>query len=142
MNVEDLMSRSPCCCDADASLQEVARKMVDHDCGEIPVLDSAGKPIGVLTDRDIYCRTVARGQNPLEMKAGDVMTTPVATVTPQTSISDCCKLMEDKQIRRVVVVDDAGRCCGMVAQADIARHDSSKREVAEVLEKISEPQHA
>ena len=50
--------------------------------------------------------------------------------------------MEDRQIRRVVVVDDAGRCCGIVAQADIARHDTSKREVAEVLEKISTPQHA
>ncbi|MHB1121348.1 MAG: CBS domain-containing protein [Ramlibacter sp.] len=76
------------------------------------------------------------------MKAADIMTKPVATVTPQTSMADCCKVMEDRQIRRVVVVDDAGRCCGIVAQADIARHDTSKREVAEVLEKISAPQHA
>ena len=142
MNVEDVMSRNPCCCSADASLEEVARKMVDHDCGEIPVIDSGGRPVGVLTDRDICCRTIAQGKNPLGMKASDIMTTPVATVTPQTSMADCCKVMEDRQIRRVVVVDDAGRCCGIVAQADIARHDTSKREVAEVLEKISAPQHA
>lgn len=142
MNVEDVMSRNPCCCTADTTLEDVARQMVDYDCGEIPVVDSGGSPIGVLTDRDICCRTVAQGQNPLELKASDIMTTPVATVTPQTSIADCCLVMEDKQIRRVVVVDDAGRCCGIVAQADIALHDTSKREVAKVLEKISEPQHA
>jgi CBS domain-containing protein len=142
MNVEDVMSRNPDCCTVDTGLQEVARRMVDCDCGEIPVVDSSGKPVGVLTDRDICCRTVAQGRNPLDMKAGDVMTTPVATVTPQTSVSDCCKLMEARQIRRVVVVDDAGRCCGIVAQADIALHDRSKREVAQVLEKISAPQHA
>lgn len=141
MNVEDVMSRNPCCCNAQTSLEEVARMMVEHDCGEIPVLDSGGKPIGVLTDRDICCRAVAQGRNPLDMVAGEVMSTPVATVTPQTSMSDCCKLMEAKQIRRVVVVDDAGRCCGIVAQADIARHDTSQREVAEVLERISEPHH-
>lgn len=142
MNVEDVMSGNPACCSTESSLQEVARQMVDCDCGEIPVLDSSGKPVGVLTDRDICCRSVALGKNPLEMKAGDVMTSPVATVTPRTSVSDCCKLMESKQIRRVVVVDDAGRCCGIVAQADIALHDRSKREVAQVLEKISTPQHA
>lgn len=140
MNVEDVMSHNPCCCSAETSLEEVARKMVDYDCGEIPVLDSAGRPMGVLTDRDICCRTVAQGLNPIGMKAGDVMTSPVETVTPQTSVTECCKLMEARQIRRVVVVDEAGRCCGIVAQADIALHDRSKREVAEVLEKISEPQ--
>lgn len=142
MNVEDVMTRNPCSCSPDSSLEEVARMMVNHDCGEIPVLDSRSAPIGVLTDRDICCRTVAQGKNPLEMKASDIMTSPVVTVTPQTSVTDCCKLMEAKQIRRVVVVDDAGRCCGIVAQADIALHDRSTREVAEVLEKISTPQHA
>lgn len=142
MKVEDLMTTNPTCCKADTALQEVARKMVEHDCGEIPVLDSSGKPLGVVTDRDICCRTVAEGKNPLDMKARDIMTTPCITVTPDTRLNECCKLMEDEQVRRVLVVDASGRCCGVVAQADIARHDENKREVAEVLEKISQPLHA
>lgn len=142
MKVEDVMSRNPCCCLEDTNLEAVARKMVEYDCGEIPVVDSSGRPVGVLTDRDICCRTVAEGKNPLEFKAADVMTRSVQTVTPQTSMSDCCQVMETHQIRRVVVVDDAGRCCGIVSQADVALHDLSKREVAHVLEKISQPQPA
>lgn len=142
MKVEDLMTANPTCCKADTGLQDVARMMVEHDCGEILVVDSSGKPMGVLTDRDICCRTVAKGVNPLDMKARDIMTSPCITVTPDTSLDDCCNLMEDKQIRRVLVVDALSRCCGIVAQADIAHHDRNKREVAKVVEKISQPQHA
>ena len=139
MQVKDVMTPDPVCCRRDSSLQEVARKMVEHDCGEIPVVDEGGKAVGVVTDRDICCRTVAEGKNPLEMKAGDVMTSPCITVTPETDLDDCCKVMEDEQIRRVPVVDASGRCCGIVAQADIAQNVRDKSEMAEVVEKISQP---
>ena len=138
MQVQDVMTPNPACCTSDTNLQEVARKMIEHDCGEIPVVDEDGKPVGVVTDRDICCRTVAEGKNALEMNAGDVMTSPCVTVTPATDLDDCCKVMEDEQIRRVPVVDASGRCCGIVAQADIAQHAGDKREVAEVVEKISQ----
>ena len=139
MKVQDAMTSDPACCMRDTSLQEVAQKMVEHDCGEIPIIDEGGKPVGVVTDRDICCRTVAEGKNPLDMQAGDVMTSPCITVTPETDLDDCCKVMEEQQIRRVPVVDASGRCCGIVAQADIAQHARDKGEVAEVVEKISQP---
>jgi CBS domain-containing protein len=112
--------------------------MVDCDCGEVPVVDASRRPIGVLTDRDITCRLVARGRNPLELTAGDCMTSPVATVPPTASLDECRELMEEKQIRRVPVVDEAGRCAGIVSQADIARH-ASKRATAGMVQRVSEP---
>ena len=112
--------------------------MVDCDCGEIPVTDDAGRPIGVITDRDITCRAVAQGRNPLELTAADCMTSPPVTVTPEASLSECCDILEAKQIRRVPVVDHTGRCIGMVSQADIARH-APKHEAAEVLKQVSQP---
>jgi len=137
MRVRDMMSKNVACCLPDTGLSDVARMMVDNDCGEIPVLNAAGTPIGVVTDRDITCRAVAEGRNPLLMVAGDCMTAPCVTVSPETSLEDCCPLLESNQIRRVPVVDEAGACCGIVSQADIARH-APKRETAKVVQKVSE----
>ena len=140
MNAKDLMSSDIACCTVDSTLQEAARLMLEHDCGAIPVVDEMGQPVGVITDRDITCRTVAQGINPLDQKAGDVMTSPVDTVSEHTSLEDCCEIMERDQIRRVVVVDRQGKCCGIVAQADIARY-ADEQHTAEVLQEVSQPNH-
>jgi CBS domain-containing protein len=124
MKVKDIMTASPACCTPETSLQETAQLMVEHDCGCVPVVENKEnmKPVGTITDRDICCRTVAEGKNPLEMTAGDCMTTPIVTVPEDASVDDCCRVMEEKQVRRVPVVDAQGGCCGIVAQADIAHH--------------------
>lgn len=140
MQVKDIMSKNPACCTSDTNLQEVAMLMVEHDCGQIPVVEhkQSMKLVGVVTDRDITCRTVAEGRNPLEMTAGDCMTTPCVTVTTETSVEECCDVMEGSQVRRVPVLDGTGRCCGIVAQADIAQH-GSKQEAAKVVIGVSQP---
>ena len=138
MNVREVMTADPVCCTADTPLTEVAKMMVECDCGAIPVVDNqdSKKPVGMITDRDITIRTVAEGRNPLDLTASDAMTVNVMTVTPETSIEECCNLMEDQQIRRVVVVDENGACCGMIAQADIAINADS-RKTAEVVQEVS-----
>ncbi|MBC7901658.1 MAG: CBS domain-containing protein [Saprospiraceae bacterium] len=138
MKVEEIMTHNPACCPADTGLQAVAKMMVDYDCGCIPVVDNldSKKPVGIVTDRDICCRAVAEGRNPLDLTAKDVMTKNVVTVTPGMSVEDCCNLMEENQIRRIAVVDDAGSCCGIVAQADIAVNVSDQK-TAEVVQEVS-----
>jgi CBS domain-containing protein len=138
MRVRDIMSKDVACCSPETSLPEVAAMMVDNDCGEIPVVNASRVPVGVITDRDITCRTVAQRKNPLVMEAGDCMTSPCVTVTPETSLEDCCQVLEDNKVRRVPVVDESGACCGMVSQADIARH-ASKGETGKVVKKVSQP---
>lgn len=140
MQVKEIMTPDPACCTPDSTLQRVAEMMVENDCGEIPVvLDIASMlPIGVITDRDITCRTVAKGLNPLTMTVNECMTTPCVTVTQDTSLDECCRIMEENQIRRVPVVDADGACCGIIALADIAKH-AAKRDAAEVVREVSEP---
>jgi CBS domain-containing protein len=140
MQVKDMMTPDPACCTSDTPLPEVARMMVAKDCGEIPVLDnnSSRQPVGVVTDRDIVCRTVANGLNPLDLTAADCMSKPIVTVTPDMSLEECCKIMEDKLIRRVPVVDDRGACIGMLAVADVARH-SGKSVAGPIVKEVSEP---
>jgi len=138
MQVKDIMTRDLACCTPDTNLQEVARLMVACDCGEIPVIENRQRmrTVGVVTDRDICCRTVAEGKNPLEMTAGDCMSSSCVTVTQEMSVEDCCRMMKENQIRRVPVVDASGACRGIVAQADIAQH-APKQETAEVLREVS-----
>src|SRR5438105_6473816 len=140
MQVREVMTADPTCCTADTTLPEVARMKIDNDCGEIPVVDNAHSnvPIGVVTDRDIVCRTIANGLNPLELTAADCMTKPIVTVTPETTIEVCCRIMEDKRIRRVPVVDERGSCCGIVALADLAR-ETGKRMAGEIVTEVAEP---
>lgn len=121
MTVLEVMTRAPACATADMPLQEVARLMVDHNCGCIPVIDEEGAPIGVITDRDIVCRTVALDQNPLEIVASAAMTPECVTVSKDASVEHVCSVLEHNQIRRAVVVDDKRHVVGMVAQADLAR---------------------
>jgi CBS domain-containing protein len=143
-HAKDIMSANPACCTPEHNVQQAAELMVKHDCGEIPVVESDGnmKPIGVITDRDIACRVVATGKNPNQTRVRDAMSSPPMIVTPDASLDECCRIMEENQIRRVPVVDERGRCCGMISQADIARAARMKQTAA-VLKQVSEPsQHA
>jgi CBS domain-containing protein len=143
MTVGDVMTVNPAVCTRETGLADVARRMVDCDCGEIPIVDSetAMHPIGVVTDRDIVCRIVAEGRNPADHRAGDYMTSPVVTVTPDTKLDACVNLMEERQIRRVPVVDERGRLVGIVAQSDIARK-GSRTMTSDLVREVSQPQPA
>jgi CBS domain-containing protein len=138
---KEIMTKNPACCSPETSLQEIAKSMLEANCGEIPVLNEEKKPVGVITDRDITCRAVAQGKNPLELKAKDCMTKSIVMVREDTSLQECCAIMEEYQIRRVPVVDAQGRCCGIVAQADIALK-ASKEKAAEVLKQVSKSETA
>jgi CBS domain-containing protein len=140
MRVRELMTEEVICCTPDEGLQQVAQMMVENDCGAIPVVqdESSRKLVGIVTDRDIVSRIIAPGNDPLEMTVRDCMTSPCVSVTENTSLDDCCRIMEEQQVRRVPVVDDEERCCGIVAQADIAR-EAPARETAEMVREVSEP---
>lgn len=139
MQVKEVMTESPATCTPETDLQEVARMMVEYDCGALPVVESgtSKKPSGIVTDRDIVTRIIAKGQNPLQMRAADAMTEATVTVTPEADVEEAARLMKENQVRRLVVVDDGGACVGIVAQADLARH-ASEEQAGEVVGEVSE----
>ena len=139
MKVNDLMTPDPACCTPQTKLTDVARMMAENDCGEIPVVGSRDerRPVGVVTDRDIVMRTLACGDDPMQKTAGDCMSSPCVTVKPETTLVECCDIMEQNQIRRVPVIDDGGRLIGIVALADVAKC-AGRRTTAEVIKEVSE----
>ena len=115
----DVMTVNPAFCTPDTSLDRVARLMVQHDCGEIPVVDPAEQVVGVVTDRDIVCRVVAEGRTRWPTRP-NLHVRPAVTVTQVAALNDVLTTMEKHQIRRVPVVDERGGCVGMISQADVA----------------------
>jgi CBS domain-containing protein len=132
----DVMTTNPACCTPETPLEQVAKLMVQHDCGEIPVIDSAELVVGVVTDRDIVCRMVAQGKNPLAYTAEICMSDPVVTVFEDTALDVVLATMEKHQIRRLPVVDNEGRCAGMISQSDVA-WIGGEHQVAELVREIS-----
>jgi CBS domain-containing protein len=137
-SVTSLMTANPACCNANTPLRDVARMMIDHDCGQIPVIDDKGVPLGVVTDRDIATRIVAEGRDTTSATARDAMSSPVQTVREDSSLKDAVCLMEASKIRRVPVVDASGTLTGIVSIADIALAGKTAA-TAEVVKEVSEP---
>lgn len=139
MTAKDLMTPDPASCLGDTPVADAARMMAERDCGQIPVVEGkTRKVVGVVTDRDIVCRAVARNRNPLDLKIESVMSSPAVTVSETSDAEEVTRVMEKHQIRRVPVVNQNGELSGMVSQADIARRRSS-REAGELVKGVSEP---
>lgn len=142
MKARDIMTEGPACCTPDDSVQDAARLMEEYDCGCVPVVEDpeTNKLVGVVTDRDLACRCLGQGRGP-ETKVGSVMSEDPSCCSPDSDVDEVGRIMAERQVRRVPVVDDAGCCVGMIAQADLARNDSaaSDQDVGRVVEAISAP---
>jgi CBS domain-containing protein len=138
--VRDVMTLSPAFCVPETPVRDVAVLLADHDCGAIPVVESGitGRPVGIVTDRDVVCRVVAAARDPAFTTAADCMTAPCITAAEDMSLEECVALMEGNRVRRIVVVNDSGAVCGILAQADVALK-ADEPTVAQVLRRLSEP---
>jgi CBS domain-containing protein len=132
----EIMTADPACCTRNTTLDQVAKMMVQNNCGGIPVIDVNDRPVGVVTDRDIVCRVVADGKNPIAYTAETCMSQPVVTVQADAPIEQVVSTMEKHQIRRVPVVDERGCCAGIISQADVAGAEPLP-EVGELVREVS-----
>jgi CBS domain-containing protein len=136
-NVRDVMTARPRCAAPDTPLTEVAQLMETQDVGAIPVLDGE-RLAGMITDRDIVMRAIAKGKDPRGMATEEISSGELVTVGPDHDLSEALQLMAQHQVRRLPVVDDENRLVGMVSQADIAL-EAKDESVGEMLADISKP---
>jgi len=136
MKVRELMTTEPITVEPDTTLGEVATLMKQEDCGSIPVVE-AGRLVGIVTDRDIVIRGVAGGTDPKTQRVSTIMSADPVTIGADDDVTEAEKIMADRQIRRLPVIED-GRLVGIIVTAQIARADD-KRKVGETLREISEP---
>ena len=142
MNAREIMTADPACCTPQDTARDAARKMVEHDCGCLPVVDDMGAKhiVGVVTDRDLAARGLAEGKG-ADTPVRDLMSASPSCCTPESDLGEVERIMAERQVRRVPVIDAEDRVVGMIAQADLARagRGVDDREVGQTVERISEP---
>lgn len=149
MIVEQIMSQPCVTCRVPETLDTPARLMWDHDCGAVAVLSEDGELAGMVTDRDICMATFTKGVPPQTIGVAEIMSRRIITCSPKDSVSTAEGLMRNHQIRRLPVVDRAGRVVGMLSLSDVARYAATirrpqtvDRELVQTLAAIGEHRRA
>jgi CBS domain-containing protein len=137
MKVKDLMTPNPTVVKPEDTAAQAATLMKQEDCGAIPVVSTDGKLVGIVTDRDVVLRVVATGKDARSTPVSAVMTADPVTLSPDADADEARRLMAERQVRRLPVVEN-GRLVGILVTAQLARRESSN-EIGETIKEISEP---
>ena len=137
----EVMTREPVCCVPGDSVTRVAEIMKQQDVGSVPVVDSTGSPrlVGIVTDRDLVVKVLAENRATQGTTVGDAMTTNPASCRETDDVDRAVKLMAERQVRRMPIVDGNGYLVGIIAQADVATRVNRDQKTGQLVEAISEP---
>lgn len=138
MKLKDIMTTDVEVISPDASLKDCAKKMKQLNVGAIPICDGE-RLLGMITDRDLVIRALAEDRNIEELRAKDVVSSPIVYCFEDEDVESASRIMEVKQIRRLVVLNREKRLVGIVSLGDVAAKIGNEGLSGEVLHKISEP---
>jgi CBS domain-containing protein len=124
----------------ETTLVDAAQTMKELDVGPLPVCDGE-RLLGMVTDRDIIVRAIAEGRDPRATEVRDVMTSEIVCCREDDDVGHAAKLMQDSQLRRLLVVNEEGRLVGIVSLGDIVLQTGDDKLAGKTLEKVSEPSY-
>jgi CBS domain-containing protein len=139
MQVKDIMTPRVECTSPTATIQEAAQMMKEIDVGPLPVCGDDDRLAGIITDRDITVRAVAEGLDPSTALVRDVMTPGIIHCYEDQDVSDAAHMMEQNQIRRLVVLNRDKRLVGILSLGDLAVDTRDEQLAGHTLEAVSEP---
>jgi CBS domain-containing protein len=139
MRVRDVMTRGVECAQASGTIADAARQMQQLNVGSLPVVGENHKLIGIITDRDITVRATADASDPSATPVRDIMTPHVTFCFDDQNLADAAHLMEEKQVRRLVVLDREQHLVGIVSLGDLAVKSPDERLSSGALEGVSFP---
>ena len=138
MLVKEIMTQWVEMADASETITDVAQKMRAHDMGALPVCQQ-DMVVGIITDRDIVVRAICKGWDPNKTLVSEVMTPDVICCNEDDDICDAAKLMEEKQLHRLLVISIDNVPVGMISLADFVLKSHDEHLSCELLERVSEP---
>ena len=136
----EVMTKNPVCCLPDDMVAKVAQLMQSEDIGSIPVIENeqTQKLVGIVTDRDLALKIVAKGHDAKSTKVEAVMTRNVVTCHAEDDLQKALDAMAEHQLRRIPVVDNDNKILGIIAQADVATRVNQPEKTAELVKQISQ----
>jgi CBS domain-containing protein len=138
MRVKEVMTPRVEVIPADSTLQAAAARMKSQDVGPLPVCEG-DRLVGMLTDRDITVRATAEGEDPTIIRVRDIMTPDVLYCFEDDLVSDAARLMQENQVRRLVVLDRDKRLVGLVSLGDLAVETGDDELAGQTLGQVSQP---
>ncbi len=123
IRVREIMSRPVLTVDADANVLEAAAKMISANIGSLVVVHE-GKPMGIITERDLVKKVVAKAEDPRRLRVGDVMNSPLIKIHPDASLRDAAAIMLKSGVKRLPVISDDGRLVGIITDTDLVSGSS------------------
>jgi CBS domain-containing protein len=138
---DEVMTKNPVCCRPDDMVVKVAQMMQSENIGSIPVIENeqTQKLIGIVTDRDLALKIVAKGQDAKSTKVEAVMTRQIVTCRTGDDLQMALDVMAEHQLRRIPIVDDDDKIVGIIAQADVATRVNLPEKTAAMVKEISQP---
>ena len=136
----EVMTKNPVCCQPDDMVVKVAQLMQSENIGSIPVIENeqTQKLVGIVTDRDLALKIVAKGQDAKSTKVEAVMTRKIVTSRAGDDLQMALDAMAEHQLRRIPIVDDDDKIVGIIAQADVATRVNLPEKTAAMVKEISQ----
>ncbi|RBP64461.1 CBS domain protein [Alkalibaculum bacchi] len=138
MKAKNIMTKKVITVQKNALVSEAANKMKQAGVGAVAVEDN-GNIVGLITDRDIVLRDVAEADQPGQMRCSDIMSTNIATATPESNVDDVARVMSERQVKRIPIVEQS-KIVGMVSLADLSQTRGKKSEAGDTLRDITTKQ--
>jgi CBS domain-containing protein len=134
------MTKEPVCCFPEDTVTKAAQLMQRDNIGSIPVIDNdkTQKLVGIVTDRDLVLKVIAKGQDAKTTKVETVMTRQVVTCLAEDDLQKALDAMAEHQLRRIPIVDGSQKIVGIIAQADVATRVNQPEKTAEMVKEISQ----
>ena len=134
----EVMTKDPASCAPTDTVIQAAQLMKQHDVGSVPVVESDKRLVGIVTDRDLVVKVLAAGRGVEQATVKEAMTPNPASCREDDDLEQAMKLMKERQVRRMPIVDGAGKLAGIIAQADVATRVNKDAKTGELVEAISE----
>ena len=134
----EVMTKDPASCAPTDTVIKAAQLMKQHDVGSLPVVESDQRLVGIVTDRDLVVKVLAAGRGVEQAAVKEAMTPNPASCREEDDLDQAMKLMKERQVRRMPIVDSGGRLAGIIAQADVATRVNKDAKTGALVEAISE----
>lgn len=130
--VKEIMTRDVCKASIDENVHSIAKKMMEYGVGSAVIVDGK-KPVGIVTEKDLIVKVVAKNRTPASVMVREVMSSPLITIKPTTSVREAADIMKKKGIRRLPVVNDSGELIGIITDNDILSISLDLGELASLI---------
>lgn len=137
---KEVMTKNPVCCLPDDMVAKVAKLMQSGNIGSIPVIENeqTQKLVGIVTDRDLALKIVAKGHDAKSTKVEVMMTRQIVTCRAEDDLQKALDTMAEHQLRRIPIVDNNNKIVGIIAQADVATRVNQPEKTAAMVKEISQ----